>query len=114
MTTALEFVKQLAAGETNAAKEVISDLLSNMAFEALENKKQEVAKTIFGESEQVNEEQEQLDELSYDKLEKYKRAAKKDIRKNSYDGKPLAGKEEKVEKRVTGFRKAWQKQEQSN
>lgn len=57
MTTALEFVKQLAAGETNAAKEVISDLLSNMAFEALENKKQEVAKTIFGESEQVNEEQ---------------------------------------------------------
>ena len=42
-----QFIDQLAAGENSDAKETIENVLSNKSFEALENKKKELATTIF-------------------------------------------------------------------
>jgi predicted flavoprotein YhiN len=53
-----QFIDQLAAGEANQAKETLTDVLSAKAFEALENRKIEIAKSAFGG---VEREQEQLD-----------------------------------------------------
>ena len=47
MTTAT-FIDQLAAGQSSEAKETLADLLSARAFEALENRKVEIAKSAFG------------------------------------------------------------------
>jgi hypothetical protein len=43
-----QFIDQLAAGETSAAKETISNDLSARAFEALDSYKKEIASTLFG------------------------------------------------------------------
>jgi hypothetical protein len=45
-----QFIDQLAAGETSAAKETISNDLSARAFEALDSHKKEIASTLFGGS----------------------------------------------------------------
>jgi len=42
-----QFIKQIAAGQTSDATETLTNVLSNLAFEALDNKKQEVAHNIF-------------------------------------------------------------------
>ncbi len=41
------FIDQLAAGEAAEAKSTLTDLLSKRAFEALDAKKVEIAKTMF-------------------------------------------------------------------
>jgi len=42
-----QFIDQLAAGEANQAKETLTDILSAKAFEALENRKIEIAKSAL-------------------------------------------------------------------
>lgn len=58
------FITQLMNGDLGDAKETLADILSAKAFEALDGRKQEIAKTIYNspvESEietEENEEQE--------------------------------------------------------
>ena len=47
------FIGKVASGEAAEAKDILSDLLSNRAFEALDAKKQEIARTIYGGEDQV-------------------------------------------------------------
>lgn len=47
MTTS-NFIDQLAAGQSAEAKETLSTLLSALAFEALDTRKQELSATLFG------------------------------------------------------------------
>lgn len=71
MSTA-DFIQQIASGDVVLAKESLNDLLSAKAFEALDAYKQELAKSIYSnEQESVQEEVEQLDELSRDTLANY-------------------------------------------
>ena len=42
-----QIIDALAAGKSAEAKDALNDLLSARAFEALEGKKQEIAKTLF-------------------------------------------------------------------
>ena len=123
-----EFIDELAAGNASGAKDILNDMLSARAFEALEGRKIEIAQNIFNGS-QVQEEQlnledfsleelkefalseefEQLDELSKSTLGSY-------IKKSSYDatekaaGDPVgdiaADNEAKKEKRLSGIGKA--------
>lgn len=51
-----EFINELAAGNSAAAKDMLNDMLSARAFEALEGRKVELAQNIFNGS-QVQEEQ---------------------------------------------------------
>jgi hypothetical protein len=50
-----EFIDQLAAGNASDAKDMLSDMLSARAFEALEGRKVELAKNIFNGNEQSQE-----------------------------------------------------------
>lgn len=54
-----QFINKLAAGEAAQAKETLTDILSAKAFEALENRKIEIAKSAFGGVEQ-NQDEEQV------------------------------------------------------
>lgn len=57
-----QFIDLLAAGEAAKAKDTLSDMMSAKAFDALENRKIEIAKSAFGGIEQENEnEEEQVD-----------------------------------------------------
>jgi hypothetical protein len=56
MTTAT-FIDQLAAGQSADAKDTLADLLSARAFEALDAKKQEMARTLFGGQEQETQQE---------------------------------------------------------
>lgn len=47
-----QFIDQLAAGKAAEASTTLNDLLSAKAFEALENRKIEIARTAFGGGEQ--------------------------------------------------------------
>lgn len=53
-----EFIDQLAAGNVSSAKDMLNDLLSSRAFEALETRKVQLAQNIFngGQSEETPEE----------------------------------------------------------
>jgi hypothetical protein len=44
------FIDLVASGNNAEAKEVVGDMLSSRAFEALESKKQELAANLFGGS----------------------------------------------------------------
>ena len=95
--TVQEVINQIAAGDSVAAKEGIENVLSAKAFDALQNRKQEMAATLFGGQEQEYEEVtddeeayaedvehdgEQLDEVSMDTAAKvYKKRAD-----NAYNG----------------------------
>jgi hypothetical protein len=59
----------------------------------------------------LDEEVEQIDELSLDTLEKYKRAAGKRLRSLSpqYNWSPDSPVKKEIDKRVKGYRQAWQK-----
>lgn len=46
-----QIIDALAAGKAAEAKDALNDLLSARAFEALEGKKQEIAKTLFNGAE---------------------------------------------------------------
>jgi len=43
-----QFIDQLAAGKSAEASSTLTDLLSARAFDALENRKIEIAKSAFG------------------------------------------------------------------
>jgi len=42
-----EFIDELAAGNASVAKDMLNDMLSARAFEALESRKVELAKAVF-------------------------------------------------------------------
>ena len=64
-----KFIDQIATGDAISAKNTMSDILSAKAFEALDIRKQELAASLFGS--QVEEEVEELDELSKTTLRNY-------------------------------------------
>ena len=43
-----QFIQTVASGNAGEAKEVLNDLLSARAFDALDTKKTELAQTLFG------------------------------------------------------------------
>ena len=43
------FIQKVAAGEAGEAKDTLTDMLSSKAFEALDARKQEIARTLYGE-----------------------------------------------------------------
>ena len=50
-----EFIDELAAGNASGAKDILNDMLSARAFEALEGRKIEIAKAVFNGSQQSQE-----------------------------------------------------------
>ena len=78
-----QFIDELAAGNASGAKDILNDMLSARAFEALEGRKVEIAQSIFNGS-QVQEEEveitqeefDQLDELSKNTLRSYLKGSK--------------------------------------
>ena len=50
-----EFIDELALGNSSNAKDMLNDMLSARAFEALEGRKVELAQNIFNGSEQSQE-----------------------------------------------------------
>ena len=70
-----DFINSVATGNAAEAKDTLNNLLSARAFEALETKKVEIAQTLFG-GYQVEEEVEELDELSKNTLRSYLKGSK--------------------------------------
>ena len=78
-----QFIDELAAGNASGAKDILNDMLSARAFEALEGRKIEIAQNIFNGSQMQEEEVEitqeefdQLDELSKNTLRSYLKGSK--------------------------------------
>jgi len=63
-----QFIDHLAAGEAAQAKETLTDILSAKAFEALENRKIEIAKSTFGGVEQEGEDQVDIEVLDANEI----------------------------------------------
>lgn len=63
-----QFIDQLAAGEAAQAKETLTDILSAKAFEALENRKIEIAKSTFGGVEKEGEDQVDIEVLDANEI----------------------------------------------
>lgn len=57
-----DFIKQVAAGEASAAKDTLNNILSTKAFEALDTRKIELAKTAFNGKEYDLEEPKESEE----------------------------------------------------
>ena len=75
-----QFIEELASGNASGAKDILNDMLSTKAFEALEGRKIEIAQNIFNGSvseEYDQEEYDQLDELSVKTLSSYGKKAEK-------------------------------------
>lgn len=53
-----DFINSVAVGNAAEAKETLNDLLSSRAFDALESKKIEIAKNLFGNGQQETTEDE--------------------------------------------------------
>lgn len=51
-----DIINNIAAGDNVAAKETIENVLSAKAFDALQDRKQEIASSLFGGQEQQPEE----------------------------------------------------------
>jgi hypothetical protein len=83
-----DFLNHTAAGNAVKAQEILDDILSNKAFEALDEKKTQIAKTLYATEDEVEvqdtadtpvedeetvtqEEVEQIDELSKGTLGRY-------------------------------------------
>jgi|LakMenE18May11ns_1017448.scaffolds.fasta_scaffold9611038_2 hypothetical protein len=64
-----QFIDELAAGNASGAKDILNDMLSARAFEALEGRKVEIAQNIFNGS--VQEEQLNLEDYSLEELEEF-------------------------------------------
>jgi hypothetical protein len=47
------FIQQVASGEASAAKDTLTNILSSLAFEALDAKKQEIAKSLYSNGEDI-------------------------------------------------------------
>jgi hypothetical protein len=73
MSNVQQFIDLVGQGQNAQAQEALNDILSAKAFDALEAYKQQVGANLFAteESVQVDEEAEQLDELSKDTLKSY-------------------------------------------
>jgi hypothetical protein len=54
-----DFISQVASGDSAQAKETLNDILSAKAFEALDAKKQELAKSVFTGKEEIETESEE-------------------------------------------------------
>lgn len=52
-----QFIDQLAAGQAADARQTLTDLLSSRAFEALEGRKQDLAKSLFSGQEVETQEE---------------------------------------------------------
>jgi hypothetical protein len=90
MTQSRQFIDQLAAGESAAAKDTLENILSSKAFESLDAYKKEISTSIFGGNQEAEEkltveESEQLDELSKDTLGRYVNKAAKDQATDAFD-----------------------------
>jgi hypothetical protein len=59
---ASQFIDELAAGNASGAKDILNDMLSARAFEALEGRKVEIAQNIFNGSQVQEESVEQVEE----------------------------------------------------
>ena len=106
------FIGKVASGEAAEAKDTLSDLLSNRAFEALDAKKQEIARTIYGGEDQVEVQdtadseieedelltQEEFDALSEEDQELYEEVEQLDEIGDTHAGKKALG--SYVKKRV--------------
>ena len=57
MSQTRQFIDQLAAGESSAAKESLENMISTKAFEALDSYKKEMASSIFGGQKETTEAQ---------------------------------------------------------
>ncbi len=55
-----DFIDQIIKGENAEAQETLTDVLSNLAFDAIEQRKKEIASTLFGGVE-VNAEEQQTE-----------------------------------------------------
>ena len=65
-----QFIDELASGNASGAKDILNDMLSARAFEALEGRKVQIAQNIFNGS-QVQEEQLNLEDFSLEELEEF-------------------------------------------
>lgn len=52
-----DFIDQIVKGQGSKAQETLTDVLSNLAFDAIEQRKQQIASTLFGGVEVQAEEQ---------------------------------------------------------
>jgi hypothetical protein len=62
-----QFIDELAAGNASGAKDILNDMLSARAFEALEGRKITIAQNIFNGS--VQEEEVELTQEEFDQLD---------------------------------------------
>ena len=69
------FIDSVASAHASDAKEALNDMLSARAFEALESRKIELAQSLFAD-EAIEEEVEQIDELSKNTLKSYLKGSK--------------------------------------
>jgi hypothetical protein len=51
--TSSEFIDELAAGNASGAKDILNDMLSARAFDALEDRKIQIAQNIFNGNQEV-------------------------------------------------------------
>ena len=78
------FIQKVAAGEAAEAKDILNDILSSRAFDVLDEKKQEIAKALYGNGEDIEVQdtadtpmedelltQEEFDDLSEEDQEQY-------------------------------------------
>jgi phosphatidate phosphatase PAH1 len=79
-----EFIQKVAAGEASEAKDILNDILSSRAFETLDEKKQQIAQSLYSNGEDIEVQdtadtpmedelltQEEFDELSEEDQELY-------------------------------------------
>jgi hypothetical protein len=83
--------------------------VSNVPKEKHEKMAMHIAHKFHGSG--IDEEVEQIDELSLDALDNYKRKAGKRLRSLSpqYNWSPDSPVKKEIDKRVKGYRQAWQK-----
>jgi len=77
-----QFIDELAAGNASGAKDILNDMLSARAFEALEGRKIEIAQNIFNGS-QVQEEEVEITQEEFDQLDELSKATVRSYLKGS-------------------------------
>ena len=83
MSQVRQFIDQLAAGESSAAKESLENILSGKAFESLDLYKKEIASSIFGGIEEAKECDDEDDKEEEDDDDKKK---KEDLEEGTMTG----------------------------
>ena len=77
-----QFIDELAAGNASGAKDMLNDMLSARAFEALEGRKIEIAQNIFNGS-QVQEEEVEITQEEFDQLDELSKGTVRSYLKKS-------------------------------